>query len=327
MMRVPRGLGAPMRPSPQDRAIIVCAFIRSYNDVWSRHFPGAVERGHWAMLLKLRLREREGILFSKLRKDMGSIFGMDNATCAFRLKQLIGAGLVEHDGERIGAATCVRAKPPLIDRFDRHTIESVQLLHGTAKALEPRLPRLPALQAGGALNKRFVRFFEDFNRNWGEHREEFLRINATLIDLRSEKHREAATKNLKMQPYWNIFLKAWLHRHPQTVNEPGYLLISRIQRDMPEDLGAKAVTSYVQNMIDYGFLERLRKEAGVPRNKFAVRMTKPAFEHFSFAFADSAPLLIDSAREFCRLGAETSAKVLRFPTPEQNVSGTPTNPE
>ena len=117
-------------------------------------------------------------------------------------------------------------------------------------------------------------------------------------------------------PYWHIFTTAWMHHHPHGEAKRNYLLIDDFHREIYQhlDVGMKATTGYVQDMIDWGFLKRLSKDDGVPRGKFAVRMGSSVFETFQTAFAAAADLLVASARGLNQLAAADAgdAEVLKF---------------
>ncbi|HMK80492.1 MAG TPA: hypothetical protein VK438_12625 [Xanthobacteraceae bacterium] len=249
------------------------------------------------------MREDE-LLFSEVRTKIGHIFGMDASICAQRTMDLISSGLVRASEPSLHAQTYLTATPLLVDSFDHHTVEASELLHVQAKLLDSRLPRMSSMTPSRALNKRFIRFFEDFLKDWNEHRTSFLKKSAEKNErLRNPVVRVKANNALKTQPYWYIFIIAWLWRHPDGQAPRSYVLVEDFLDPIHKLLQYNGTTTrgYVQDMIDWGFLERQYRADGVPRNKFAVRMTSDAFEDFGRAFAQAGPLLVGAARDISRL--------------------------
>lgn len=300
-----------MQRAAVDPAFVVCKFLQDYGAVWLRHFPNSARRAHWQIAQFVRTQQ-DGVLFSSVRGRMNDVYGMDENTCVLRVQELISEGFIEADGEAIRASTCLIATPKFADMFDRHILESVEVFHDAARAIDPKVQRLARLSQGAELNKAFLRFFADFLELWNEHRSQFLKRTIP----QSPAQRLKALHALKTMPYWHIFTTAWMHHHPLGEARRPYLLIDDFHREIYEHLnvGMKATTGYVQDMIDWGFLRRLNKDDGVPRGKFAVRMDNAVFDTFQTAYAAGADLLVTAARGLNQLAIRDAddADVLKF---------------
>jgi hypothetical protein len=106
-----------------------------------------------------------------------------------------------------------------------------------------------------------------------------------------------------------------MHRHPASNAKRNYLLIDDFHSEIFTHTGVAqtATTRYVRDMIDWGFLERLRKEHGVARGRFAVQMTPFAFETFRNGFVTAGDVMLEAARDFGRISSQDKkAAVLQF---------------
>lgn len=300
-----------MQSSSSDAAFTVCKFLNEYNAIWARYFPCCVKRAHWQIAQLVRTRN---LLFSDVRSKIGHMFGMDAKTCADRTRDLIAEGLIETSDPELGSKALLKATPKLVDLFDRHTVDAIELLHASAKSLDSRMPKLLQLSPNQALNKRFLKFFEEFLLGWNDQRLQFLTDAAEKHPpLRNPVECAKANNALKTHAYWHIFITAWLWRHPSGGAKRSYLLVEDFQATIHTlfQYGSKATSGYVKSMEKWGLLERQGRNENVPRNKYAVRMTDAAFATFGNSFALGAPALISAARDFSRLsnGMETGQVV------------------
>jgi hypothetical protein len=289
-----------MRSTPIDPALVACTFVQDYNALWGRYFPGCMGRAHWQILQLIRTDE-DGHQFSSVRGKVDEVHGIDEDTCAKRVKELVAKGWVSANEQPIRASTWLTATPLLVGTFDAHTVEAVNSLYAAARTLDPSVPQ-PTVSASQRLNKRLVRFFRDFFDVWNEHRTEFLKAAMP----KPSATRIRALKELKRYAYWHIFLTAWMHAHPTTTPKLSYLLIEDFHAEIHKHFGVAqtATKRYVDDMIAWKLLERLRKEHGVPRGRFAVRIQPNAFETFRTAFASTSDLIVAAAKDFSRASAQ-----------------------
>jgi hypothetical protein len=188
----------------KDSAFVVCEFVRGYSHIWDRYFPGCARRAHWQIAQLVRMSE-DGELFSVAVGRTNEMFGMDEATCLLRTRELIQEGLIKSENE-IHASTCLYPTPPFIEKYDNHVLEAVQLLYETAKSFDQTLPRLGGLRPGTALNKRFFAFFADYREVHNDFRVRFLRgsiPNSRALQVK-------ALRTLMTYAYWYIFTTAWI---------------------------------------------------------------------------------------------------------------------
>lgn len=245
-----------MRSSSVDPAFVACKFIVHYNALWDRFFPQCTGRAHWHIVQLLRISD-DGLPLSRLRGKLYDVHGMDENTCAERLKELIASGLLLADGQNLRASSVLTATPAMIKSFDLHTVEAVELLYETARTLDPRLPQAAAHSPSAAMSKRFVEFFQDVLEIWDDHRRRFLKVSLP----KSPAIREKAMTSLKRYAYWHIFLTAWMHAHPTNSHKRGYLLIDDFHAAIYTHSGVSqtATTRYVKDLIAWDSLSVLEK--------------------------------------------------------------------
>jgi hypothetical protein len=324
----------------QDAAFIVSHFVRGYTDIWDRYFPNCSRRGHWQIAQLVRMSE-DGQLFSVVAGRTKEIFGMDEVICVSRTKELIADGLITSENE-IRASTCLYPTPKLIENYDNHVLEGVQLLYETARPLDQTLsPRLGLLLPGSALNKQFFAFFAAYRDVHNEYRVRCLRGDfpgAEAIEITNELKEMHRSKPLQLKAlralmtyaYWYIFITAWTHQHPQGGATRPYLLVDDFHPAIFKHagVGSTATSDYIRDFVSWGFLKRLNRADGVPKGKFAVRMHQPVFEFFCDAFIAAGKPIVDAASQLSRISAQQppDAAVIGFPGgARENFSGTSPN--
>jgi hypothetical protein len=294
---------------PFDDSAKVVDFIQSYNRIWKDHFPECVRRAHWNIVAMLIWKE-QGAVFSEIRGRMDFLFGMDEDTCAARLGELILNGLADCNSEKINSSTLITRTELLVDRYDRHVAEAAGALVSTAADLGIGVPNGMSFVAGHALSKVFSAFLKSFREKLEEDVDSFLEKVVT-----SPAQRVKAMRQMRSYAYRHILLQSW--SCCRKINEGGrcYLLIDDLHEDIYKVLGvgSQTTTSYVRDMIQWNFLERLSRSDGVPRGRFAVRMAQPAFDHLAAGFADAAPLVCEAARGLLAAGRSEAGTVLAFP--------------
>jgi hypothetical protein len=292
----------------------VCEFIQSYNSVWASYFPDCAQRGHWQIAQIVRTHE-DGLLFSEIKSKLALIYGMDEDTCEKRTGELLKLTLLETDNSKLRSQTTIKASTHLIERFDSHAAEVAELLCAIAKNFDSKVPKLRQATRGQPINRRLTRFFDDFVATWNEYRVRFLMESASRPKLATKSLRHKANNDLKTSPYWHILTTAWMHRHNLEKERRAYLVVESFHSEIEKqfDTTTSTTAGYVQDMEDWGILDRLGKADGVLRNRYAVRMSNRAFATFTEALCQVAPLMVSAANDFARLSAGTGAKVLPFP--------------
>lgn len=296
---------------PFNESAKVVSFNQKYEKIWRKYFPYCTRRAHWDVVELLRWKE-QGTVFSEIRGRMDFVFGMDEDTCAARLRELVSAGLVVCSGEKIQSSTLVGRTALLVDTYDRHAAEAACALVAVASDLGLVVQEGLAFLAGPALSRKVSAFL-------GKHREELEEnVNAVLErTVPGPAQRVRAMRQMKSYAYRHILLKAWACCHEASFGGKGYLLIDDLHEGIYKVLGvgSQATTDYVRDMLRWDFLERLGRNDGVPRGRFAVRMARPAFDHLAAGFAEAAPSMCEAA--FNLLAAEGhgggAVDVLSFP--------------
>jgi hypothetical protein len=188
----------------------------------------------------------------------------------------------------------------------------MRLLFEAGQRLDPEISGIPSLPTGKNLNKRFSEFFARFLEIWNEHRTQYLET----VFPKSPASRDRALQHLKTYAYWHIFITAWLHQHPQHGARRPYLYVDDFHAEIfPRlEVTAKTTKAYIDDMIAWGILERLGRNDGVPKNKFAVRMKIATFGFFKGAFVGAAELVAETAKDLSVMGAPPSsgAAILKF---------------
>lgn len=281
-------------------AIASALFFQAYDTIWNRYFPRCPRRTHWYIAGLLR-REEDGLFFSKIRGRMDDVFGMDEDTCAARLRELMSDGLAAIEGDRIHASTLVAGTPKLVATFDAHAVEAaISLLQRSQRVHSHSALKGISAAEGMELNEQLLALFAKHEAVLGDYIQRFLREALP----KQPALRLRAQHLLMSSAYRFIFLTSWIHSHPERNASHDYILRDELNVRMFGSLGVglSATTGYVQNLIRWGFLERMTKEHGVPRNKFAVRMTENAFDHFEDAFAETWPLVDETVQNIVTLG-------------------------
>lgn len=294
-----------------DPALTVGMFICDYNNIWHKYFPLCTKKGHWQIAQIIR-SHHDGLRFSSIRGRLAEL--LNEETCIDRVQELKSAGLVTSSDEKIRSSTLLWATDKLVETFDGHAKEAFALLYAAAQSMDGTLPPPLAISASHATEQRLMSFFSRLKDAWAIGRANFLRTSMA----HSPALRDKAVRDLMSFAYWHILLTAWIHRHPQGNNRQPYLVIEDFHSQIYLHLGVsmRATTGYVSNMVDWGFLERLNKEHGVKRNRYAVRMSEQAFAALGGNFNDIAALIINTAWDFKRSSSEVvplqSAVVLPF---------------
>ena len=307
--------------------MIVAQYLKRYEDIRETNFPLTIRHTHWQIINALRLAE-EGLCFSSIRGRLDAVFGLDEETSARRVAELSAAGLVQIDGS-IHASTVIFPTENLIINFDRHVVDAVKALFVTANHLGADIQTEKKLSASHSLNKRFCITLKRHEETWSDHTTKFLRNALPKQTSRQLK----AHRKLLSYPYWYIFLKSWMSRYPDREKAQNHLRPEDFQMELFPKLKipTATTTSYMRDMIQWKILERQTAKNGVRNNHFAVRMADEAFEHFSKALIDSAPILIESARDLASRCAghaseattrDAAATILKFAADKENVTAT-----
>jgi hypothetical protein len=294
---------------PFDNSAKVVSFIQSYEKIWKEHFPQCFRRAHWNIVAVLRWKE-QGVLFSEIRGHMDFLFGMDEDTCAVRLLDLILSGLATCDSEKIHSSTLITRTELLIDKYDLHAADAAHALVSASTDLGLNVPEGTTFAAGHSLSKDFSAFLKKFREELEENLNCFLENVIT-----SPARRVKAMRQMRSYAYRHILLKSWTCYYEENTGGRCYLLIDDLHEDIYKALGlsSQTTTSYVRDMIQWGLLERLGRNNGVPRGRFAVRMARPAFDHLAAGFAAAAPHICEAAHSLLTARRDQAASVLVFP--------------
>lgn len=303
------------------RAIRALDFLDGQSTLWNRHLPRAFGAGHWHIINFVRPHGPEGITLKKIFFHVAAIFGMDNSTCKKRLKDLFQQDLLTSADEPLRSSSQITATPKLIERYDAYAVELANLMLSIASEAAP-VPIITGM-GGDDLNERINRFFERLSKIGEASTGRFLREN-----IKNTVLRDKASACLNTYTYWTILSAAWrssAEKGDYLVTDDFHVKIYPIVKK-----GVNSTKEALDDLIKWGFLERLNQSHGVKSNRYAVRITESAFQVLRSVFEQGHEVMVHLARDIAGrfTGGETAASTVVPITRARNVSGTsPTEDE
>lgn len=267
---------------------VVAQFLRNYHQIWQRHFPDLIKRGHWHAILQARLAgPDQGVSCRSLHRALYGAYGTDIRTCIERIKECEDGGFLRVVDPSLQectvSASCVfLPTEKLRECFDRHcyeTIVEVYSVFGDRPA-----ESAGALAASGDAAASLVGFFGGCDRKWREASDFVFRRKGLTI-----AYADDAMNHLVTYQYWAIVMLLWA---TGAVSQSGgaapAMVVDEIISKMWEalKLGHLAIKERVDNLIRWGFFE----ERTLKKHK-AVLLTAAASEATSRSLAETMPLL------------------------------------
>jgi hypothetical protein len=281
---------------------LVAQFLRNYHQIWQRHFPDLIKRGHWHAILQARLAGPTGVSCRSLHRALYGAYGTDIRTCIERIKECEDGGFLRvvdplHQECTASAACVFLATDKLREAFDRHccaTIVEVYSVFG-----EPPAEHAQVLAASDGAAAAILGFFGGYDQRWREAGEIVVRRKGLTI-----AHADDAMNHLVTYQYWAIVMLMWATSAFAENRDASALVVDEIISKMWEALrlGHLAIKERVDNLIRWGFFD----EKTIKKHK-AVMLTPVAFEATSRGLAETMPLLRDLHRKLLPEHAEANA--------------------
>jgi hypothetical protein len=271
-----------------NRALKAAEFFDAQIDLWQRNLPIVFGPGHWHIISFVRPYGNEGVSLKRVFHFVAGIFGMDSATCNKRLRDLFDEGLLTADEEPLKKGTQISATAKLIEKYDAQGVELANLMISVALPDTPK-PMVTGL-GGPSLNDRLDGFNERLTKLANSRIEQFLRSRILSLAIR-----EKAMHCLQTYTYSRIFSMAWRDRAEGgnfLLNDDFHMKIFPITRK-----GASSTRDCLQDLIDWGFLERMNQSHGVKFGRFAVRITDHAFELLGWIYERACDEMVAVAQD------------------------------
>lgn len=281
-----------MTEEEMEDAFGAAELLESYITLWNRTFPNHTHRSHWHIINTI-CSEHDGAPFSVIRARLSESLGMDDDTCVSRVYELVTEKFANISGSRISPSTFIVASEYLENKFHQHSVDAINLLYNCAKMYTKTTLMKNRIDPRENANMILKGFFDEFGDYWTSCLGAFLRNTVS-----SPAHRVRAMRRIRTFPYWHILVTSWKHQHRRSPFRNKYLFVEDFHGKIYEITSSSTTTTrnHVEEMIVWGFLQRLNREDGVLRNKFAVRMTPKAVEHFTPAFANIMNIITSTVK-------------------------------
>lgn len=292
--------------SQASTGLAVGQYLEKYWQIWNSHFPGCARRADSNVITMLRFEE-DAVPFAAVRNRLADLFGLDPVAVERRLRDLQTAQLITiaSDTPRLHAQDLIEPTPKLYQSFDNHIVEACNRLLATVQHLGHEDRFEPVYNHSPELNVVFAQFLAGFGTLWGDQISGYLR----QVFPRERAYRTKIERSLRTFAYWHILLVAWMSHNSENPQRSPFLFVDDFHANIYATLRVKWPTTkeYVQDMVEWGLLERRDAKHGVTKNQFAVEISEELYELIEGVFCKTGTLLVDTAR-CLQQRVETQAK-------------------
>jgi hypothetical protein len=222
--------------------------------------------------------EEEPLPFSEIKNRMADTFGLDVSTCIKRIYELQKEGLVGLISEsvKLRLSDLVYPTDMLRKSYDSHLSSVCSCVIETAHALGYYDVAKLINKSDFNMGSSFDRLTSIFGELWSSEMDIYLRS----LFPKERAFRTRVLRSLKSFAHWHILSMAWMHGNPEYGERQPFLFADDFHmRIYPVlHLQIEATRGYVQDLIDWQLLERRYAKHGVPKNKFAVRITENTYD-------------------------------------------------
>ena len=272
---------------------VVARFLRQYNDIWEKYFPGLNKRAHWHVIFMARTGDEAGVSSRAIHRTLYGSYGTDIRTCIERIKDCERDGFIRvfdaASRECAAAAGClIGPTRQLFESFDAHCRDTIDEICAAAGDDAYRHGR--SIGCDDDPISEIYRFFGACDHKWREIGEHVVKKKGL-----TPAHVEDAMDHLVTYQYWAIVMLLW-SASPFGSDRvgPAALVIDEIISRMWDRLrlGHLAIKERVANLTRWGFFA----EETIKKHK-AVSLTPVAGGAISAGLGETRPLLIELHRK------------------------------